>query len=404
MGYARTVSLLILLLLYAMSQFCVCSNESGLPDFDFEDPVSNESEPPDCNFKEPVLGFSHGAHYDFYIWRDLDIEGRIQQYAAGVLELGGGWFRPHPSWNDIENTINRQGLTLEGITNEMVEEYAFHDPDIDWSESDSVVQGFTDAGISLILVVNGAYDGHLPVFITEDGEELLFSPDNAGTDYYLAAVSLHVRALVRRYRDRVRYWQIENELNVACETVLWGWRSGEGWCDSDFLTSLMSVLSDAVHTEDQSACTTHNFHTDLHWLNDVREWEPFLDVIGIDAYPNYVRGEPVFGDLVGDRVRQTIDIANGKPVIVLESGYPTAPDRKGFSEEGQAIYIDTAIRSTFENGGVGFFYFTLVTNEEGGQGIQNVEPYWGLFRRDGTKKHSWNAYISIGNEVKEKYR
>ncbi len=365
---------------------------------------SGRSKPLECEIDRPMLGFAHGARYDMYIWQDLPFEERVALAAADVVELGGGWFRPHPSWKDTEPVVDRPGLTIEGITDQMVESYASGDPAIDWSKTDAVVDGFTDAGVCLCLVVNGGYENHLPDFVDPAGQTLLFTPDNAGRDLYLAAVSLHVRATVRRYRDRVRDWQIENELNVACETVRWGWRQGEdAWCDPEFLDRLMSTLADAVHAEDPTARRTHNFHTDFHWLEDVEEWEPLLEVIGIDAYPNYLYGEPVNGETVGERVGLTVDVANGKPIAVLESGYPTQPEDKDFSEQGQAAYIEQAIRTTFENGGSGFFYFTLVTNEQGGAGLADVEPYWGLFHRDGTRKLGWGAYREINREIMDNY-
>ena len=58
----------------------------------------------------------------------------------------------------------------------------------------------------------------------------------------------------------IKHWQIENELNQALLTAIWGWRSPvwleallSPWADWDFCTELLATLNRAVHESDPDA-------------------------------------------------------------------------------------------------------------------------------------------------------
>ena len=104
--------------------------------------------------------------------------------------------------------------------------------------------------------------------------------------------------------------------------------------------------------------------------------------------------------LVADRVQQAVALGLDQPIMVLETGYPTQPDWKGFSEAGQVAYIEDATIMSYEAGAAGFFYFTLVSAEIGGEGPEVVEPYWGLIRRDDTRKPAWYTYRDIASRYR----
>jgi len=370
-----------------------CSPDSSSPgDGPTDAGADGDTAPP---ARQPFMwGFSTGAirsHRDAYRWIEGGLEEKLQRYASDLRALSAGWLRPHVDWRTVEPVVEEPPLLPADVTDALVERYSLEDPSKNWSAADLLVDTLGAAGIDVLPVVSGGYTVNQPDLVV-DGETTRLTPDLVGAEVYLGLVSLNVRACVRRYRDRVRVWQIENELNVACETVIWGWRQGALWCDRAFLTRLMKTLHDAVEAEDPEARTTQNFHTDLHWEEDVVAWADWVDIVGLDAFPNYLEPEPVQGLLVGERVTEALALGLGKPVVVLETGYPTGPAERGYDEEKQAQYVRQAATSTYEAGAAGYFHFTLVSAETGGEGVQAVEPYWGLIRSDGSHKAGWRAY------------
>jgi len=331
-----------------------------------------------------ILGFSGGGPwYPHQVNGETD-EEKLENFTDLLREIGAEWFRMGIPIIAVREKID----PCEGPFSQL--------QNGEWALVEKTVATFEKKGISLILAVGVGYTGGLP-FISEDGclKEMAgerIHPHIIGKDRYIEFTTAFARIMVRKFKNFVKIWQIENELNVACETVAWGWREGNAWCEREFLDSLIESLYHAVKEEDPDAKTTHNFHTDLHFKEDIKRWYEYLDIIGLDAYPNYLVGEPTYGREVGKRVGIAVRLFPEKPVIVLETGYPTFPEERKFSEENQAKYIRDAIDSTFENGGAGFLYFTFITSEKDEiKGLQRVEPFWGVIRADGTKKEGYWA-------------
>lgn len=312
-----------------------------------------------------------------------------------MRETGGNYLRPSIGWRWIQPLVkDLTGLNYSDVSESMIEGFITENEEA-FRYFDEVITGYTQGGLKLIMGIGVGYTHELPLY---KGERAI--PDLLGREEYLTLNYIYARALVRRYKNYLKIWQIENELNVACETMIWGWRHGLMWCDEDFLYALMKVLHEAVKVEDPSALTTHNFHTDLHWVEDVRKWYDFVDIIGLDAYPNYLNGYYPLGEVVGRRVLEARRFFPEKEIIVLETGYPTQPAEKGFSEKGQADYIRESMFYTFKYGGTGFFYFTFITSEKNERkGLQDVEPFFGLFRSDGREKEGWFAFRESAEDL-----
>jgi len=348
-----------------------------------------------------MWGFSHAVRPEsIYVWSGLTYEEKLDRQISDFKAAGTEWYRPYIIWGDVDHTLEEPELALDDITDEMVEAYAFTDADKDWSKYDLLVDEMTDAGIGLFLVIAAGFTWELPYMDDGDGHMVHAIPDVIGPDSYIAQACLHARAAVRRYGDRVRFWVTEAELNMAGPTVLWGWRHGGLWSDWDFTTELLAALSSCVHAEDPDALVTMNFHTDILWKPHVRDWEKYLDIIAIDAFPNYISSDPVMGEVVGKRVAEALRLGTGKPVVVLETGYPTDMDILWYTEEKQAAYITEAGRAVFDAGGSGFFYFKLVAVEElgGGPWYQDHENHYGLVRTDDTYKKGFFAYQDLISE------
>ena len=140
----------------------------------------------------------------------------------------------------------------------------------------------------------------------------------------------------------------------------------------------------------------------------MERWGRYIDIVGVDAFPNYLFGHPPMGSRVGKKVAQAREVARGKPVMVLESGYPVRPGYRGMSEGGQAVFVRDAVASTADAGGCGFYYYTLCSPEgypvEGpwsNRFFQSVEPWWGLVRIDWSRRPAWLEYRKAVSSAKK---
>lgn len=385
----------------------------------------------------------------------------LSMIREGALEVGSDLgvqvVRPPLRWIDLEQTIERTGLTrAQARRSDVIEQFI---ADHDWSVYDELMAEIARRGFIPFPIVGHGYANKLPLY---GGVEAV--PDVLGPEEYLARQYVVTRATVERYDGdgfldapidvRVRYWQVENELNQALLTAVLGWRAprftdalSSSWADWGYVTDVLITLVRAVKDADPSALTAMNFHTDVHaglnhffgqpsWEESIAEWTEWIDIVGVDAYPNYYRALPVRGDLVGERVRLAAAQGRGKPVVVLETGYPTGPAERGFSEEQQAMFLEQAFETSQAEGALGILWFGSRTSDmhtvditredldalevlamsfEQGDGatlirfalenepyirtqlrdvLLSVEEYWGVVRPDGSHKPAWNTFAT----------
>lgn len=345
-----------------------------------------------------IWGFSHAVQPEsIYIWSSASYEEKLDRLVADFLYVGTSWYRTYIIWKDVDPVLENPELARGDITDDMVEAYAFEDVDKNWEKYDLLIEKLGENDIHFFMVVGAGYTWELPR--VEDQADALVAalPDTIGYENYIAQACLHVKAAVRRYKGFIKVWVTEAELNMAGPTVLWGWRDGEAWWDWSFKTDLLSTLSDCVHEEDPEAQVTMNFHTDILWKNHVRKWAQYLDIISLDAFPNYFISDPVLGKIVGNRVRQALELGTGKPVVIQETSYPTGVSYFDFSEAKQARYIEEGATAVFEAGGSGYYHFKLSAAEElgGGPWYRESESKYGLIRTDDTYKPGYFAYRDI---------
>ena len=362
----------------------------------------------------PLFGISHAEKWNLdslYRWDEtLSDRERVQRLAEDLGELGAARYRPNLNWREVQPELAPTPSEPAELTESLIDAAAAGaaGSGFDWTVFDLLFDTLLDSSIVVLPVLGNSDDWRLPRL---PGTEDAANPNAIGKDAYLLHLSFYARAAVRRYSNRIHVWQIENELNVAIfTTAVPTGRKGNAWADETFLERVILTLEEAVKAEDPRALVITNFHTDLpEVLHDWREallaWSPYLDWIGLDVYPNYLKGVPVRGEDVAVRVRQARElIRDAKPVLVLETGYPSGPAGKGFSEAGQAEYMATASRAAVEAGARGFFVYTLVSPErpdEFGQGFQAVENYWGFFRADGSAKPAFATLQQAIRELEE---
>lgn len=199
---------------------------------------------------------------------------------------------------------------------------------------------------------------------------------------YVKRAILHARSLVRRYKRKIRYWQIENEPNWWKMHVIVGWRKGFSWADPHgFRIDLLRELNNAIHSEDPKSKTIINFEADtkIH----TKEFAPYCDLIGLDFYPNYKSAPPIQTSIF----RKTAEVfkESGKPVIISETGYPSGPSLLGYTASKQSEYIRQAsleALSLDHVNGVGFWRY----NDTAWRFFPFQENYFGLLDIRGKPK------------------
>ena len=321
-------------------------------------------------------------------------------------------FRFDPATQELvwENNSAYSYPSLESIAGSsgLIDEYAGH---LTWTEFDTFVQSLIQARIAPLPLIADATTAPLA-----PGTQARIAPEDEGwtdsacilgtcVDYvgigreaYLAQAYLHAAALARRYRDRIGVWNLENELNWAyVHTGVAGWRVGSAWSDPEFCRRLLKTLADGIKAGNPSALATMNFNIhDPAYLQKIGDWADPLDLIGLGAYPNYLFATPIMSSLLSDAIQNVKALAT-KPVLVLETGYPSGPAAKGYSENLQVQYLNESIRFTEENGGAGYFYFHLEDppGAPDPSNLQAVEYYWGLTYPDGTTKPAYGEFKSL---------
>jgi hypothetical protein len=355
---------------------------------------------------------------------DAKLDEKIKKLIEDLDELGingvGFWI---PGARKFDKKLRR-----EDITDEVIDEYM---KNLELSDWDKFIDALLETGRILLGKVSHGYTGSLPCFQqTECPFEIeptfesnpknlpkRYLPDVVGKEYYLGWAYLNTRAIVRRYKGKMRVWQVENEVNVTCETILFGWRHGSAWCDREFVKELIKTIAEGIIREDPEALLAINFHTDLphhmsltdewisggNYLDDIRDFWDWIDVIGIDFYPNYMAVAPIGGnkDLTDpqlawnflgrvEAVREVMDeIGDEKPIIIMETGYPSAPEDLGFSEEKQSRFLENIFSAAISAGIFGLWYFKLTSSEVANPeapDYQRVEGYWGFYRADMSRK------------------
>jgi len=303
----------------------------------------------------------------------------------------------------------------------LIDQYAFPERGgsfaglVDWGAIDRIVDSLTAAGISPLPLIGDATTA--PYLILDEGCAVRLAPEEPGRrlvecgddgcvgyegigrDQYLGQIALHAAGAARRYRGRIHLWNTENELNwTAIHVLAAGWRKGEAWFDASFKGRLLEVLRQSIRLGDPFCLTTMNLNVhDPLWLTRLEGWKVHMDIVGLGAYPNYLFARPVLSGLLTRAVRSAAERGGGRPVMVLETGYPTGPALRGYGERLQCRYHDRAARGAIEQGGAGYVLFRLedLPDPVPWWNLQAVEHHWGLVGTDGRRKQAYPLFRDL---------
>ena len=247
---------------------------------------------------------------------------------------------------------------------------------------DPLVTALTSHGISIVPVLASGYHRMLPKGLRVD----------QNPELYIKRASIHTRLLVRRYKDRIKSWQIENEPNWWIRHFAAGWRSGLSWLRlPGFRERLLQALHDSVRAEDPQSKIIVNLEGDARHLDPLK-YARFCDILGLDFYPNYEVSSPI--NLSIFRISSKVGKEAGRPVIISETGYPSGPRILGHSRRKQAEYVRRSCREAFHIdtvNGVGMWRYA----DSAWKSFPFQENYFGLMDSNGNPKPSWGEYSDV---------
>jgi hypothetical protein len=131
-----------------------------------------------------------------------------------ATEMGGTHVRVYLHWKYIQRNLKVDStMSVQKVEADpsLIDTWA-KSADVNWHDHDRRVGNAMQAGLTMIGEVGEGTLQGLPLI---DGSTTPADPKNIGKDIYLGYLYLTTRAIVRRFKDRISMWQIENELNGA---------------------------------------------------------------------------------------------------------------------------------------------------------------------------------------------
>ena len=342
-----------------------------------------------------VIPASVGAQADFMrgVNTHMTTTGPIEH----ILEIGANWHAPFLVWRHVEPEIDQVDLTVDDVRADpsMIDAYI---DGHDWSRYDSVIDDLLASGLKVFPVIGQCFTGGAPryqghVIIPHEPDRPLLWYDNpyghcvfpVGRENYLGHLYLHIRAVVRRYKDEIGHWMVDPEMNQsALFRVFGGWKAGRAWAEWDYVTRVLETLSAGVRDEDPGAVVCLPFNVDqpwavtesyartallsggvsvLDWPDAITDWLPYIDMVGVDFFESQGNPDPNCYARLRGRVETAVERAQGKPVAVCSVGVPSGPEALGWTEDNQATYVGQAFDAAVDAGACGFFYFGFATSD-----------------------------------------
>ena len=321
--------------------------------------------------------WSGGAQPDSWWGADQNPE-TLRVQTDLMRRLGVRLFRVELVWSFVEPTMPG-GNTYDSTV--------ARNPDwtgYQWSRWDMIVSAATAAGIDLVPEVyyTPTWAGGVPLSVNGGPN----APPRSAA-YYGDFVS----ALVKRYHDRIHYWEMWNEPD-------YGPRAWNGTL-SQYVALILKPGYQAAKQADP-ACrvllggVASDTHLEAFYKAGAR---PYFDIVSFHAYYAAGAGDSTALDHI--RSAMTANYDDGKPVWLTEFGMPTADPQladSGSQSENALAAQARLIHDVYAGlrAQAIFFYELHDTAVYGPNGpIKYV--YWGMVSRDFSRsKPSLDAYMN----------
>jgi hypothetical protein len=313
-------------------------------------------------------------------------------------DLGVGWARAVAVWSTVEPANGS----------------------FDWTDLDAQINASYGGGRRQVLVM-----------VRNNPAWAATSRCKINTDAERQNLADFMTALVTRYKDRVSYWQLYNEMNNTSEAFdrqydlggCFGTASGATPTQSgrDSYARMLETVGAAIHDADANAqvvsgavmsgnffgpmCPTCLFDIDFAqgMLNTLKKRGSLdqLDVLAVHFYSSQHDGYDPYGpDLLGRVTKLRQDMRDAglserrvMPIMVDEGSYTgtigrsTSDPNDAFNRAQQNYVVKALARAAAAD--VVYFWFWLTDIGGGGLGSDNA---YGLLTTDGTPKPSYTTF------------
>jgi len=290
-------------------------------------------------------------------------EGSLKKSIALMKEAGIGFVRVDFSWQDIEPSQGK----------------------LDYSKYDDLVEILSQNKIDILGILDYSADWDSP-----KGVWNYPNPDNAFFLKYAGGV-------VRRYKDKVKYWEIWNEPD-----------SQTYWDPQDGLKGYVSLLKE-VYIELKKIdpyCQILNggLASGLAGVNHLYDngGQGYFDIMNIHIFETPLDSQAVKRSQAFLKLTRKVMARNGdayKKIWISEIGCPGVKKGKKVnnwwmgknpSEKDQARWVKEVYSNLLKDKSVGtvFWAFFRDTNEHWKNGVD----HFGLVRNDFSKKPAFTAY------------
>ncbi len=212
----------------------------------------------------------------------------------------------------------------------------------DWTIYDRAISRLAGSGVNIIGVLNTAPAWATPFPGDTPGRPSYYAPDPAAFARFASAV-------VTRYRDRVRFWQVWNEPENA--------RYWQPQPDPAAYAALLRTVYPAIKAADPNAVVLSAgiVPTNIGFIRAIADngaWGSF-DILALHPYVDPFgpeNGQIGAGDV--SAVKTLVESLGRKPIWATEFGWSTGPadrDPRGVDEETQASFLvraSTLLRAT----------------------------------------------------------
>jgi hypothetical protein len=198
------------------------------------------------------------------------------------------------------------------------------------------------------------------------------------TDEFIENYCRYVRTLVRRYKHRIRFWEIWNEPNIFF------WPGPK-----ERYAVLLKRAYEAIKEEDPTACVLgcSTAGIDTNFIRMVLDAGAPFDALTIHPY----RGDLDPAGFIRE-LREVRELVGGRDVWITEMGWSS--EIGGLSEREQAAYVARTYTTALASGAVrnvAWYDF----REDGTDPFYN-EHHFGLVRHDLTPKMGFRALATAG--------
>lgn len=260
----------------------------------------------------------------------------------------------------------------------------------DWAKFDQAVEVARAHNVDLLgrLEYSAGWASSAPSSTT--AAERVFYPPDSNADF-----AAYARAVVRRYKDRIKVWEIWNEPNAA---AFWKPRPSPA-----AYASLLRAAYVAIKAEDPGATVvlggTVGF--DRAFMDGIvaaGAWDSF-DALAIHTY---VAPQPESSMVVTwlDNARAYVAAKGVKPIWITEFGWSTYTGSGsgyiGVSEARQAEYVARTYLHAARVGVRGVFAYSLIEN--GTSATSRLDNY-GLVEQGGRQKPAYGALRRVAEPL-----